>query len=244
MSRTAKKQSGENTLTSAEELKDIKETLSSLSLDVAEVLKNQKQMQQLFGTIQNLQKELKQKDEKILQLEEKIDDLEQYTRKDDIVIAGLQTRHLSYARAASRGDEAHGENASSTEVDFLEKQVVDFFKQNGIEFSSNNISTCHTLGKPRDGIKRMILVRFTNRKIKEHILRNKKKLKGTGVFVNEHLSKKNVDISIFARTLRRQNKIQNTWTRNCKVYIKTNGVPEVSSVLCIKNIIELHKFSN
>ena len=90
----------------------------------------------------------------------------------------------------------------------------------------------------------LILLLFTNRKIKEHILRKKKKLKETGVFVNEHLSPKNVDISIFARTLRRQNKIQNTWTRNCKVYIKTNGVPEVSSVLCIKNIIELHKFSN
>ena len=72
MSRTAKKQSGENSLISADELKDIKENLSSLSLDVAEVLKNQKQMQQLFGTIQILQKELKQQDEKILQLEEKL----------------------------------------------------------------------------------------------------------------------------------------------------------------------------
>ena len=203
MSRTTTKQSGENSLTSAEELKDIKENLSCLSIDVAEVLRNQKQMQQLIGTIQNLQKELKQKDEKILQLEEKIDDLEQYTRKDDIVIAGLLTRHLSYARAVSRGDEIHGENASSTEVDFLEMQVDDFFKQNGIEFSSNNISTCHTLGKPRDGNRRMILVRLTNRKIKEHILKNKTKLKGTGVLVNEHLSPKNVDISIFARTLRR-----------------------------------------
>ena len=208
------------------------------------LLKNQKQMQQLIGTMQNLQKELKQKDEKIRQLEEKIDDLEQYTRKDDIVIAGLQTRHLSYARATSRGDEAHDENASSIEVDLLETQVVDFLKKNGIEFSSSNISTCHTLGKPRDGNKRMILVRFTNRKTKEHILKNKKMVKGTGVIVNEHLSPKNVDISIFARTLRRQNKIQNTWTWNCKVYIKTNDVPEVSSVLCIKNITELHKFSN
>ena len=90
----------------------------------------------------------------------------------------------------------------------------------------------------------MIVVRFTNRKTKERILKNKKKLKGTGVFVNEYLSPKNVDIPIFARTMRRQHKIQNTWTRNCKVYIKTNGVPEVSSVLCIKNITELHKFCN
>ena len=147
MSRATTKQSGENLLSSDEELKDIKENLSSLSIDVAEVLRNQKQMQQLIGTIQNLKKELKQKDEKILQPEEKIDDLEQYTRKDDIVIAGLQTRHLFYARAASCGNEAHGENASSTEVDLLEMQV-DFKKKNGIEFSSNNSYTCHTLGKP------------------------------------------------------------------------------------------------
>ena len=90
----------------------------------------------------------------------------------------------------------------------------------------------------------MIVVRCTNRKTKEHILRNKKKLKGTGVLVNEHLSPTNVDISILVRTLRRQNKIQKTWTRNSKVYVKVNGVPEVSSVLCIRNITELHKFSN
>ena len=126
MSRTTKRQFGENSLTSAEELKYIKENLSSLSMDVAEVLRNQKQMQQLIGTIQNLQKELKQKDEKILQLEERIDDLEQYTRKDDIVIAGLQTRHLSYSRAAIRGDDAHGENASSTEVDFWKCKSLTF----------------------------------------------------------------------------------------------------------------------
>ena len=71
-------------------------------------------------------------------------------------------------------------------MDLLETQIVDF--QKGIKFTSNNISTCHTLGTPRDGNKRMIAVRFTNRKAKEHILRNKNKLEGTGVFVNEDLS--------------------------------------------------------
>ena len=90
----------------------------------------------------------------------------------------------------------------------------------------------------------MMLVRFTNRETKEHILKNKKTLKRTEVFVNEHLSPIFFNISIFARTLRKQNNIQNTWTRNCKAYIKTNCVPEVSSVPCIKNITELHKFSN
>ena len=46
MSCATRKQSGENSLTSVEELKDIKENLGSLLIDVAEVLRNQKQMQQ------------------------------------------------------------------------------------------------------------------------------------------------------------------------------------------------------
>ena len=60
------------------------------------------------------------------------------------MIAGLQTRYLSYARAASRADEAHNENASSTGVNLLETQVGGL-KKNGIDFTSNAISTCNTL---------------------------------------------------------------------------------------------------
>ena len=149
MSRATTKQSGENSLTSAEELKDIKENLSSLSIDVAEVLRNQKQMQQLIGTIHNLQKELKQKDEKILEPEEKIDDLEQYTRKDDIVIAGLQTRHFYLMPEQPAVAMKHTVRMPRRQKWIsLEMQVIDFFNKNCIEFSSNNIYTCHTLGKP------------------------------------------------------------------------------------------------
>ena len=56
MSCATRKQSCENSLSSVAELKYIKENLSSLSTDVAEVLRNQKQMQHLIGTTQNLQK--------------------------------------------------------------------------------------------------------------------------------------------------------------------------------------------
>ena len=82
-------------------------------------------MQHLIGTRHNLKK-----DQKIQQLEKRIDDLEQYTRKDNIFIAGLQTTHLSYARAASLVDEAHGENASSIEGDLLQMQVIGSFNKN------------------------------------------------------------------------------------------------------------------
>lgn len=38
-----------------------------------------------------------------------------------------------------------------------------------------------------------------------------------GAYLNEHLNEKNADISRSARFLRKQNKIQATWTRLCKV---------------------------
>ena len=59
-----KKQSYENSLTSVEVLRENKKNLCSLSMHVAEVLKNQKQIQVLIGTIQILNTKLKQKDKK------------------------------------------------------------------------------------------------------------------------------------------------------------------------------------
>lgn len=71
------------------------------------------------------------------------------------------------------------------------------------------------------------------------VLRNARKLKGTGVYVNEHLTKKNADIAKDARFLRKTKKIQDTWTRNCKILIKLNGAPEQAKVLVVKDIKEL-----
>ena len=51
---------------------------------------------ELMGEIQNIKK-----DKKITFLENRVADLEQYTRMNDLIISGLKTRHRSYARAAA-----------------------------------------------------------------------------------------------------------------------------------------------
>ena len=43
------------------------------------------------------------------------------------------------------------------------------------------------------------------------------------------------------RRLRRDKKIMSTWTRNCKVFIKTFGSPETARVVYIKDISDLAK---
>ena len=73
----------------------------------------------------------------------------------------------------------------------LEKSVVGFLNKTGGEFTSTDISTCHTLGKPTNGNKRMIVVRSINCETKDNIPRKKMKAeRATGMFVNEHLSKR------------------------------------------------------
>ncbi|KAJ8361731.1 hypothetical protein AAFF_G00429450 [Aldrovandia affinis] len=69
-----------------------------------------------------------------------------------------------------------------------------------------------------------------------------RKLKGTQIYLNEHLTKRNADIARTARFLTKQKKIQSTWTANCKVFIKLNGALEVAKVLLIRDIEELDKY--
>ena len=76
-----------------------------------------------------------------------------------------------------------------------------------------------------------------------NILKNGRMLKGTNVYVNEHLSKKNADIAGFARQLKHRQRIHSTWTRNYKVLIKTNGAPDVARVIMIREKSELDRFN-
>ena len=56
------------------------------------------------------------------------------------------------------------------------------------------------------------------------------------MFVNEHLTKKRANLAKFARDLKKQKKIFSTWTRDGKIFIKTNGLPEVAQIYAIRDM--------
>uniref|UniRef100_A0A3B4GSR1 Uncharacterized protein n=1 Tax=Pundamilia nyererei TaxID=303518 RepID=A0A3B4GSR1_9CICH len=80
-------------------------------------------------------------------------------------------------------------------------------------------------------------------KKKQKLLKQGRKLKGTNVYLNEHPIKKNADIARQARILRKQKKIQSTWTSDCKIFMKLNGTPEQPKVLVIRKMTELEKYN-
>lgn len=135
-----------------------------------------------------------------------------------------------------------GEDALPEEVQMLRKKVIKFFESKIVNIQSDQVVACHTLPRRKSRTKPTIVVRFVNRKHRTELLRQAKKLKGMGVYLNEHLTKKNAAIARWARTLRKLNKVQATWTRNCKVMIRLNGTPEEAKVLMIRELKELDHY--
>lgn len=220
-----------------EELEEIRKSLNFMSDELSKVAKQQAMLLDLMDEVKQLKNLVKEKDKRIEGRERRIDDLEQYTRMNDLIISGLETKHRTYASTVAR--DKVGENAPPEELQTLENQVIKFFESKNMYIHCDNVVACHTLPRRNNGAKPAIVVRFLNRKHKTELLKQAKKLKGTGVYLNEHLTKKNADIARHARTLRKHNKIQATWTRNCKVMIRLNGTSEEAKVLTIRELKEL-----
>ncbi len=166
-------------------------------------------------------------------------DLEQDTRLNDVVITGLHIKPRSYVQAVTADG---GGEPGELDVSSTNQQVFAFLQTKGIEMDTKDIEACHPLSRRDASEKLAVILRSVNRKHKTALLKQGRKLKGSNVYINEHLSKFNADIAKKARYLKKLKKIQSTWTANCKVFIKLNGTPEEAMVKAIRNIDELDKY--
>ena len=78
-------------------MEEIKKSLDFLSVvEISTVAAQQKKIIDLMGEIQTLKRQSLEKDRKIAILETQVDDLEQYSRINNVVIGGLRTKHRNY----------------------------------------------------------------------------------------------------------------------------------------------------
>lgn len=224
---------------SPEEADEIKKSLESLIEEVKLLSDGQKKILELTEEIKKLRIENIEKDKRINELEKRVDDLEQYTRMNDVIVTGLKIKPRSYASALA--GERNGEPDEGT-FSSTEQQVVDYLKGKGITVREDQVEACHPLPRRRDTDIPAVILRFANRKYKNELLKQGRLLKGTNVYINEHLTRRNGEIARKARYLKKQKKIQGTWVRNGKIYIKTNGTPEEAKVMVIKQINELDRY--
>ena len=196
--------------------------------------------------IRNLEKENQTRTEEMeymLQrnnyLEDKVNELEQYSKLDNIVISGMkmlrpfnktvQEQQPTVDTAENEivvveEESKETEKWSNRDKGIMVTNIAKFMKDKlDIEIQKTDVVDIHTLKHRDSHSKGTCIVRFSNRIIRESILRSKKKLNGTGVFISEHLTKENSYLYKLARDLRRRNKIQKTWTVNCRIFAKMNN---------------------
>lgn len=105
-------------------------------------------------------------------LEEKLNYLENQSRRDNIVIKGLR------------------EEDKETWEDSAVK-VIEVGKKIGVEISKNDVLRAHRIGG--NGCQRPLVAKLRTWKIKEEFMKNKAKLRGTDIIVHEDMSKRTIE---------------------------------------------------
>ena len=168
-----------------------------------------------------------------------MDALESCTRLDNLIFKGLPEQSF-----AERGTPAATDTDSAAIADShlaVEQTVIAFCRDSlHIDVDKRDISTAHRLkAGPKDSI-RPVIVRFTNRRIRDAVFRAKKQLKTLPkpVYISEHLTKLSADIFYESRKLVRNKKLHSTWSQNGQIYIKVTSDP-ASRPKLIKSRAEL-----
>ncbi len=117
-----------------DELEEIRKSLNFMSGELSKVAKQQTMLLDLMDEVKQLKNLVKEKDQKIEGLERRVDELEQYTRMEDLIISGLETKHRTYASTVAR--DRDGEAALPEELQTLEKQVIKFFESQNMIIQS------------------------------------------------------------------------------------------------------------
>lgn len=157
--------------------------------------------------VETLKKEIMKKDEARRKAE---NEMEQYSRRNNLIISGVE-------------DDDPDESAEGTA-----KVVIKMLEENKIyNLSMSHIDIAHRLpSKP--GKRRDIIVKLVSRNTKIDILKNRRNLKGKGIFINENLSKLNFTVYMCVKR-KMKDEVSQVWTRNGTIMYrdKADGVHTV-----------------
>jgi len=156
----------------------------------------------------------------------RLDALESYTRVDNLIIKGLPENYaeITYSTASSTD-----ETTKTTSDDSLLANVIDMFENKlHVQVTASDISTVHRLPKGRYDRTRPVIIRFSNRRVRDKVYAARRYLKASQtettqpsmpIYINEQLSKHNEQLFAECRRLWKNRQIGGTWTWHGTVYI-------------------------
>ena len=208
----------------------MKALISALVTPIREAIKEEMKIQEknfdmLNKQISALQTDLNEKNRYISTLEERIDDLEQYSRRNCLVITGIP--------------EKEDEKTDEIILDIAKKQL-------NVDLQPTDIDRSHRIpgGPIRRGNEksRNIVVKFSTYNARRRVIEQKSRLKSMNnrIFINEQLTKKRSELYYEARKLVKARKVKQAWTYDGRVLVRNND----DKVQPIKNLIDIASFTN
>ena len=151
---------------------------------------------------------MKIKYQRIDNLERRVNDLEQHSRKRNIIVTGLNVH--SYAHAATRTRSTRGltqtDGEDVSESNEMRKHFVKFAKDK-LNVEEIEITAIHDLPKRKDGTT-PVIVQLLSVDKKTDLMRRRKSLKGSNVFLNDQLTRLNNELFAEARRLKKEGKLR------------------------------------
>ncbi|XP_035662423.1 uncharacterized protein LOC118406476 [Branchiostoma floridae] len=170
--------------------------------------------------LKKLQDQLVQQERKCTSLQEaynnleaKYNDLEQYSRRNCIVISGIPEPPVE-------------EGTDNAVMELVNNKL-----KCDPPINNQHIDRSHRLGKPRtDGKPRPVIVKFVSYRQKSAVMRAKTKVDARDVlrkdkmYINDNLTKGNMQLLKEARSLVKSNHLNQSWSYDGKIFVKTlNG---------------------
>ena len=181
--------------------------------------------------ISEIKAELNASKKEFVKVERDVIDLQQYIRRNNIEICNIP----------------ESENES---IKDLEKKVVQISKAVGLNVTTNQIEACHRLATNQNG-PRKVIVRFTNRKNCEILLRSSKLFKekttqekaglSSKIFINNNLCSYNKFLWGKAKCLKQNKLIHKFWCFNgtINVLLTDNVGDHAHKIKHINDLIDL-----
>ena len=166
-------------------------------------------------------------------LNERLDALEAYSRGDNLIIRGLFEQ--SAAERATSSPSRQDRTVLNEGHRSVEEAVLKLCNESlGVKLTRGDISTAHRLkAGPKDKY-RPVIVRFTNRRVRNMIYASKKELKNLTterVYISEHLTKGAADLFFEARKQVREKTIFAAWTQNGFVHVRFTSDPAARATI-------------
>lgn len=187
------------------------EKLESMIFDLKEALEQKDNaIDILTNSNTEIWQELQQTNYKNIILSDKVNELEQYSRRNNIRIFGVKDK----------------KEETIQETEYIVRETLR--KYLNLNFTSNEFDICHRIGPFNASTNRAIIVRFIYRKSKVITISKRRKLKGSGIIISEDLTPQNVRRLQEIKSL---NCVKDSWSKDGRLYAKDNNnlIKEVKS---------------